>query len=217
MCEKAYGKAVHKVRCCFRSLCRNEEMSMPLWQAAQALVHDPDLLFLDEPTTGVDPVSRRDFWRILSRFLREGITVLVSTPYLDEAERFSRVALMHEGRIIACDTPQDLRSQIRGELIEVRAEPIAALYEKGKIIHTGFFTQLENELVGSTPTTRRRKAPTEWTPWCGLSARCLPAATKACYNTTKTACPPRAERVPSHCEFSCLTPPAENKSTFGPS
>jgi ABC-2 type transport system ATP-binding protein len=90
---------------------------------ACSLIHQPEVLFLDEPTTGVDPVSRRDFWRIISRFLSQGITVLVSTPYLDEAERFNRVALVHKGQIIACDTPQNLKAQAVGELLEIRAKP----------------------------------------------------------------------------------------------
>jgi len=72
---------------------------------ACTLVHTPRLIFLDEPTTGVDPVSRRDFWRILQSLLRERITVVMSTPYLDEAERCTRVALMNEGRIMRIDAP----------------------------------------------------------------------------------------------------------------
>src|SRR5688572_12960280 len=64
------------------------------------LVHEPELLLLDEPTTGVDPVSRREFWKLLSEFLSLGITILMSTPYLDEAERCTRVALLHEGRLL---------------------------------------------------------------------------------------------------------------------
>ncbi|MBI4811226.1 MAG: ABC transporter ATP-binding protein, partial [Ignavibacteriales bacterium] len=72
---------------------------------ACTLIHTPDILLLDEPTTGVDPVSRRDFWKILSTLLKSGITIIVSTPYLDEAERSSRVALMNEGKILRCDTP----------------------------------------------------------------------------------------------------------------
>ncbi|MBI2188697.1 MAG: ABC transporter ATP-binding protein [Acidobacteria bacterium] len=74
------------------------------------LVHEPELLLLDEPTTGVDPVSRREFWKLLSEFLAQGITILMSTPYLDEAERCTRVALLHEGRLLACDDPTTLRS-----------------------------------------------------------------------------------------------------------
>jgi len=88
---------------------------------ACSLIHEPEVVFLDEPTTGVDPVSRRDFWRIIADFLARGITVLVSTPYLDEAERFNRVAFMHQGQIIACDTPQNLKAQLPGELLEIRA------------------------------------------------------------------------------------------------
>lgn len=87
---------------------------------ACSLIHEPEVIFLDEPTTGVDPVSRRDFWRIIADFLTRGITVLVSTPYLDEAERFHRIAFMHKGQIIACDTPQNLKAQLAGELLEIR-------------------------------------------------------------------------------------------------
>ncbi len=90
---------------------------------ACTLIHTPELLFLDEPTTGVDPVSRRQFWRILYGLNRTGITVFVSTPYLDEAERASRVGLMDHGRLIACDDPGSLKATMQGELLEVIAEP----------------------------------------------------------------------------------------------
>ncbi|MFZ5791218.1 MAG: ATP-binding cassette domain-containing protein [Pseudomonadota bacterium] len=88
---------------------------------ACALVHTPKVLFLDEPTNGVDPVSRRDFWRILYQLLREKVTIFVSTAYLDEAERCARVALMHKGRLIAVGTPDEVKRLMRGALIEVRA------------------------------------------------------------------------------------------------
>ncbi|MFC1904174.1 ATP-binding cassette domain-containing protein [Chloroflexota bacterium] len=91
---------------------------------ACSLIHQPEVIFLDEPTTGVDPVSRRDFWKIISRFLSQGITILISTPYLDEAERFNRIALMHQGQIIACDTPQNLKAELTGKLLEIRANPV---------------------------------------------------------------------------------------------
>ena len=78
------------------------------------LVHEPELLLLDEPTTGVDPVSRREFWKLLSEFLAQGITILMSTPYLDEAERCTRVALLHDGRLLACDDPSRLRASLPG-------------------------------------------------------------------------------------------------------
>jgi ABC-2 type transport system ATP-binding protein len=78
------------------------------------LVHEPELLLLDEPTTGVDPVSRREFWKLLSEFLSRGVTILMSTPYLDEAERCSHVALLHEGRLLASDEPSRLRASMPG-------------------------------------------------------------------------------------------------------
>lgn len=90
---------------------------------ACTLIHTPEVLFLDEPTTGVDPVSRRQFWRILYRLNRTGITVFVSTPYLDEAERASHVGLMDHGRLIAHDDPAALKAAMEGELLEIIAEP----------------------------------------------------------------------------------------------
>ena len=78
---------------------------------ACTLVHEPQVIVLDEPTTGVDPVSRREFWKLLSQFLAQGITILMSTPYLDEAERCSRIVLLHEGQVLALDEPGRLRRQ----------------------------------------------------------------------------------------------------------
>jgi ABC-2 type transport system ATP-binding protein len=88
---------------------------------ACTLVHEPKIILLDEPTTGVDPVSRREFWKLLSEFLAQGITILMATPYLDEAERCSRVALLHEGHLMALDTPASLRASLPGVVIEVIA------------------------------------------------------------------------------------------------
>ncbi len=88
---------------------------------ACTLVHEPKVILLDEPTTGVDPVSRREFWKLLSEFLAQGITILMATPYLDEAERCSRVALLHEGELIALDTPANLRASLPGGVMEVIA------------------------------------------------------------------------------------------------
>ena len=94
---------------------------------ACTLVHEPDVILLDEPTTGVDPVSRREFWKLLSRFLASGITILMSTPYLDEAERCTRVALLDRGRLLALDAPGRLRASLPGTLLEVVvADPRAA-------------------------------------------------------------------------------------------
>jgi ABC-2 type transport system ATP-binding protein len=88
---------------------------------ACTLVHEPRIILLDEPTTGVDPVSRREFWKLLSEFLAQGITILMATPYLDEAERCSRVALLHEGRLVALDSPARLRAELPGIVMEVMA------------------------------------------------------------------------------------------------
>lgn len=87
---------------------------------AATLIHQPKLLLLDEPTTGVDPVSRREFWDILNELYLEGATIVVSTPYMDEADRCSRVALMDHGRLMAVDTPRGIRGRVRGELLELK-------------------------------------------------------------------------------------------------
>jgi ABC-2 type transport system ATP-binding protein len=88
---------------------------------ACTLVHEPGLIVLDEPTTGVDPVSRREFWKLLSEFLAQGVTIVMATPYLDEAERCARVALLHEGRVLAVDSPAALVAAHPGGLVEVIA------------------------------------------------------------------------------------------------
>ena len=87
-----------------------------------ALIHTPHILFLDEPTTGVDPLSRRDFWIILYDLLKEGVTILFSTSYLDEAERCSRIGLMYQGDLLIADTPSAVKAQIGGTILELRME-----------------------------------------------------------------------------------------------
>lgn len=96
---------------------------------ACTLVHQPEIILLDEPTTGVDPVSRREFWKLLSEFLAEGLTIVMATPYLDEAERCARVALLHEGRTLAIDQPAHLQRAFTGDLYEVVATPHHDAYE----------------------------------------------------------------------------------------
>lgn len=88
---------------------------------AAGLMHKPEILFLDEPTTGVDPVSRREFWQMLYRLNKDGMTIFVSTPYMDEAELCSRVAFMHHGRIVCCDSPQGLKQSYPYHVLELRA------------------------------------------------------------------------------------------------
>jgi ABC-2 type transport system ATP-binding protein len=110
---------------------------------ACTLVHEPRLIFLDEPTTGVDPVSRREFWKLLSEFLSQGITILMATPYLDEAERCSRVALLDQGRLLAADTPAELQRSLPGVVVEVIAEPrdsaVAALQDAVGVVDAQTF------------------------------------------------------------------------------
>src|ERR1035438_9156613 len=84
-----------------------------------ALIHRPKVILLDEPTTGVDPVSRRDFWRILYELASEGVAILTSTAYLDEAERCHRVALLHQGKLLFCDTPANLKSRMKKGVLSV--------------------------------------------------------------------------------------------------
>lgn len=99
---------------------------------ACTLVHTPDVIFLDEPTTGVDPLSRRDFWKILSSLLKSGITIIVTTPYLDEAERSTRVALMNEGRLLTCDTPERLKASFPFDVFEIVCENVREVRDRLK-------------------------------------------------------------------------------------
>ncbi len=133
---------------------------------ACTLVHEPRLIVLDEPTTGVDPVSRREFWKLLSEFLDQGITILVSTPYLDEAERCARVALLHEGRLLALDTPDHLRASLPGIIVELIAsdqpralaeargmDGVVDVQSFGERIHVRFAQHAQGDAV-SLLTTR---------------------------------------------------------------
>jgi len=87
-----------------------------------ALIHRPKVILLDEPTTGVDPVSRRDFWRILYELIAEGVAILTSTAYLDEAERCHRVALLHRGKLLFCDTPSNLKARMGKGVLSIAAQ-----------------------------------------------------------------------------------------------
>jgi len=88
---------------------------------ACTLIHEPQILLLDEPTTGVDPISRREFWNILTELHLRGTTIIVSTPYMDEADRCSRVGLMYAGKLVECDTPKNIREKLEGDVIEIQA------------------------------------------------------------------------------------------------
>jgi len=113
---------------------------------ACTLIHKPKIIFLDEPTTGVDPVSRRDFWKILSNLQKDGVTIFMSTPYLDEAERCNRVALLNEGKIISCDTPKNIKASLNRQIIEVVCSPILAAYKELKE-NGGFEVQMFGDRI----------------------------------------------------------------------
>jgi len=94
---------------------------------ACALIHEPKILLLDEPTTGVDPVSRRELWHLLAKVIQQGVTVLVSTPYMDEAERCSTVSIINQGRMLITGAPIELENQMPFQIVEVKARPRHAL------------------------------------------------------------------------------------------
>ncbi len=95
---------------------------------ACTLIHTPEIIFLDEPSTGVDPVSRGEFWSILSRILSQGVTVFMTTPYLDEAERCHRVALMHRGTLVQTGTPAEIKARLPGQLYRIDCRNLGEAY-----------------------------------------------------------------------------------------
>jgi ABC-2 type transport system ATP-binding protein len=109
---------------------------------ACTLVHTPRLIFLDEPTTGVDPVSRRDFWKILADLLKDGITIVLATPYLDEAERSSRVSLMNQGRIMLTDRPRAIKQGMAGQVLEVVCGQVRQAAALVRSLFSGYEVQL---------------------------------------------------------------------------
>jgi ABC-2 type transport system ATP-binding protein len=94
---------------------------------ACSLIHEPEILLLDEPTTGVDPVSRRELWQLLAKVIERGVTVVVSTPYMDEAERCDVVSIIYQGRMLTTGAPVELERQMPFKLIEVKAKPRGTL------------------------------------------------------------------------------------------
>lgn len=90
---------------------------------ACAMVHNPQVLILDEPSTGVDPVSRGEFWNILANIVKDGVTVLISTPYMDEADRCNEVGMLYEGRLLRTGTPEEITQSLPFETLEVKATP----------------------------------------------------------------------------------------------
>jgi len=93
---------------------------------ACTLIHRPDVLLLDEPTTGVDPVSRREFWDLLTELHIQGTTIVVSTPYMDEAERCNRIGLLFKGQLIECGTPREIKAMVKGQVVEFHPDRLEA-------------------------------------------------------------------------------------------
>jgi ABC-2 type transport system ATP-binding protein len=127
---------------------------------ACALVHRPAVLLLDEPTTGVDPLARRSAWELLSRLHAEGITTVVSTPYMDEAERCNRVALLFAGRILACDTPGAIKRQVPGQVLALQGadmrQAARCLQDLPAVLSTQTYGNQLNLIVsGDLPTARQ--------------------------------------------------------------
>jgi ABC-2 type transport system ATP-binding protein len=127
---------------------------------ACTLIHQPEIIFLDEPTTGVDPVSRREFWDILTELHLQGITIFVSTPYMDEAERCSRVGLMYEGQLVVCDVPQAIKALVGGELLEVRPSNLRRAEEVVSAVEGVLEVQTYGDLLHVfVDSVRRRQGP----------------------------------------------------------
>ncbi|HKT60127.1 MAG TPA: ABC transporter ATP-binding protein [Gemmatimonadales bacterium] len=149
-----------------------------------ALVHRPDILFLDEPTTGVDAVSRREFWELLARFKAGGLTIVVSTPYMDEATRCDRVALMQHGRLLAVDTPERITGSFDRALFAVRADQryqallaireyphTHTIYPFGEVLH---YTDRRTDL-SAEPITEQLTDFLASRGLAGVSAKAIPA------------------------------------------
>jgi ABC-2 type transport system ATP-binding protein len=98
---------------------------------ACALIHTPKVLFLDEPTNGVDPVSRRDFWKILYNLQKQNVTIFISTAYLDEADRCARVGLIHKGKLLRCDSPAKIKTEMNADSMEQAFIKIISQYQRG--------------------------------------------------------------------------------------
>ncbi|MDD3004749.1 ABC transporter ATP-binding protein [Flavobacterium sp.] len=115
-----------------------------------ALIHKPKVLFLDEPTTGVDPVSRKEFWEMLKRLKQKGITILVSTPYMDEAALCDRIALIQEGKILKIDSPENIVNSYENVIYEVKSDTMYQLIEDLKMFPSSYSVYAFGEFVHYT-------------------------------------------------------------------
>lgn len=142
---------------------------------ACTLIHRPEILFLDEPTTGIDPVSRREFWDILLDLHLQGITIFVSTPYMDEAERCSRVGLMYQGHLIVCEEPERIKEMVSGDLIEIRPSHLRqaseALASLEGVLEIQTYGDLLHVFVDSAP--RRIAELAAYLSACGVGVQSI--------------------------------------------
>jgi ABC-2 type transport system ATP-binding protein len=108
-----------------------------------ALIHTPKLLLLDEPTTGVDPISRRELWKLLYEIWKQGVTIILATPYMDEAERCSRIAFLNKGRVLLCDKPESIKAQVGFKVYQLEVTELQKAYDllaKSRIVNnSGLF------------------------------------------------------------------------------
>lgn len=165
--EERIGQAVDMAGLRGRELAKTRELSGGWRQRlalSAAILHHPELLFLDEPTAGVDPLSRRAFWDLLYRFVAEGVTVFVTTHYMDEAEHCHRLAFIQHGKIIAYGSPGEIKAQMmRGQVLEIApSDPIQAVKVLGNARESGALPLEEVELYGSlvhivAPEMRRQE------------------------------------------------------------
>jgi len=126
---------------------------------ACTLIHTPQLLLLDEPTTGVDPISRREFWNILSELHAQGTMIVVSTPYMDEADRCSRVGLMYAGRLMECDSPRNIKGRLGGDVIEIQPEDAQAALKTASGLKGVQEAQTYGEAVHLVVDSAERRMP----------------------------------------------------------
>jgi len=125
---------------------------------ACTLIHKPRIIFLDEPTTGVDPVSRRDFWKILSELHKDGVTIVISTPYMDEAERFDRIAMMNKGQILVTNSPAAIKRSLNKQILEIQCEDLRKVYNL--LTQSGNESQLFGDRIDTAlndPETESKK------------------------------------------------------------
>jgi ABC-2 type transport system ATP-binding protein len=149
-----------------------------------ALIHKPRVLFLDEPTTGVDPVSRREFWEMLGKLKKEGITIVVSTPYMDEAEKCDRIALIRDGSFLTVDTPVAIQAAFGHTLCAVRGDSMYAILKTIRtstdVLSAYPFGDTHHVTLRSG-TAERLRAYLEGKGHSGLSVSLIPAGIEDCF------------------------------------